>query len=104
MYRGGWVFFFFEKFFFLQIKNKNSILILCGLVLLIIIRKKKIFNSRYLKKYVKNGIGMDYYYALLDKVINNPKVEKVFYPYTLEYVKLNPGFDECKNSLVQWVS
>ncbi|RHZ51846.1 hypothetical protein Glove_469g4 [Diversispora epigaea] len=47
-------------------------------------------------KYVENGIGMDHYYAPLDKVIKNPEVGKAFYLYALEYVKLNPNFDERK--------
>src|SRR6185369_7336693 len=47
-------------------------------------------------KYVKNGIGMDHYYAPLDKAIKNSEVGKAFYSYALEYVKLNPNFDERK--------
>ncbi|RHZ63746.1 hypothetical protein Glove_328g37 [Diversispora epigaea] len=45
-------------------------------------------------KYVENGIGMDHYYAPLDKAIKNPEVGKAFYSYALEYVKLNPNFNE----------
>ncbi|RHZ87130.1 hypothetical protein Glove_40g126 [Diversispora epigaea] len=37
---------------------------------------------------------MDHYYAPLDKAIKNPEVGKAFYSYTLEYVKLNPNFNE----------
>jgi Family of unknown function (DUF5906) len=48
------------------------------------------------EKYVENGIGMDHYYAPLDKAIKNPEVGKAFYSYALEYVKLNPGFNERK--------
>ncbi|CAH1768873.1 8344_t:CDS:2 [Entrophospora sp. SA101] len=48
------------------------------------------------EKYVENGIGMDHYYAPLDKAIKNPEVGKAFYSYALEYVKLNPDFNECK--------
>ncbi|CAG8615756.1 5217_t:CDS:1, partial [Paraglomus brasilianum] len=47
-------------------------------------------------KYVENGIGMDHYYAPLDKAIKNPEVGKAFYSYALEYVKLNPDFNERK--------
>ena len=48
------------------------------------------------EKYVENGIGMDHYYAPLDEAIKNPEVGKAFYSYALEYVKLNPNFDERK--------
>ncbi len=48
------------------------------------------------EKYVENGIGMDHYYAPLDRAIKNPEVGKAFYSYALEYVKLNPDFDERK--------
>ncbi|RHZ75480.1 hypothetical protein Glove_213g72 [Diversispora epigaea] len=37
---------------------------------------------------------MDHYYAPLDKAIKNPEVGKAFYSYALEYVKLNPNFNE----------
>ncbi|RHZ81667.1 hypothetical protein Glove_117g589 [Diversispora epigaea] len=47
-------------------------------------------------KYVENGIGMDHYYAPLDKAIKNLEVGKAFYSYALEYIKLNPNFDERK--------
>ena len=47
-------------------------------------------------KYVENGIGIDHYYAPLDKAIKNPEVGKAFYSYALEYVKLNPNFNERK--------
>ena len=47
-------------------------------------------------KYVKNGTGMDHYYAPLDKAMKDPEVGKAFYSYALEYVKLNPDFDERK--------
>ena len=47
-------------------------------------------------KYVENGIGMNHYYAPLDEAIKNPEVGKAFYSYALEYVKLNPSFDERK--------
>ena len=46
------------------------------------------------EKYVENGIGMDHYYAPLDKAIKNPEVGKAFYSYALEYVRLNPDFNE----------
>ena len=39
---------------------------------------------------------MDHYYAPLDRAIKNPEVGKAFYFYTLEYVRLNPDFDERK--------
>ena len=39
---------------------------------------------------------MDHYYAPLDEAIKNPEVGKAFYSYALEYVKLNPNFDERK--------
>ncbi|GES97000.1 hypothetical protein RCL_e4482_RclHR1_10470004 [Rhizophagus clarus] len=39
---------------------------------------------------------MDHYYALLDSAIKDQEVDKAFYSYTLEYVKLNPDFDERK--------
>jgi hypothetical protein len=48
------------------------------------------------EKYVENGIGMDHYYAPLDKAIKDPEVGKAFYSYALEYVKLNPDFNERK--------
>src|SRR2546430_4949786 len=48
------------------------------------------------EKYVENGIGMDHYYAPLDRAIKNPEVGKALYSYALEYVKLNPDFDERK--------
>src|ERR1044072_4087276 len=48
------------------------------------------------EKYVENGIGMDHYYAPLDKAIKNPEVGKAFYSYALEYVRLNPDFNERK--------
>jgi Family of unknown function (DUF5906) len=48
------------------------------------------------EKYVENGIGMDHYYAPLDSAIKNPEVGKAFYSYALEYVKLNPDFNERK--------
>ncbi|RIA82361.1 hypothetical protein C1645_835483 [Glomus cerebriforme] len=48
------------------------------------------------EKYVKNGIGMDYYYVLLDEAIKNSEVGKAFYSYALEYAKLNPNFNERK--------
>ena len=48
------------------------------------------------EKYVENGIGMDHYYAPLDKAIKNPEVGKAFYSNALEYVRLNPNFDERK--------
>jgi len=48
------------------------------------------------EKYVENGIGMDHYYASLDRAIKNPEVSKAFYSYALEYVRLNPDFDERK--------
>ena len=48
------------------------------------------------EKYVKNGIGMDHYYAPLDRAIKNPEVGKAFYSYALEYVRLNPDFNERK--------
>ena len=48
------------------------------------------------EKYVENGIGMDHYYAPLDRAIKNPEVGKAFYSYALEYVRLNPDFDERK--------
>src|SRR5271170_46209 len=47
-------------------------------------------------KYVENGIGMDHYYAPLDKAIKNPEVGRAFYSYALEYVKLNSDFNERK--------
>ena len=48
------------------------------------------------EKYVENGTGMDHYYAPLDRAIKNPEVGKAFYSYALEYVRLNPDFDERK--------
>ncbi|CAG8646923.1 10618_t:CDS:2, partial [Paraglomus occultum] len=51
-------------------------------------------RTRY--QYVENGIGMDHYYGPLDKAIKNPEVSKAFYSYALEYVKLNPDFNERK--------
>ena len=48
------------------------------------------------EKYVENGIGMDSYYAPLDKAVKNPEVGEAFYSYALEYVKLNPDFNERK--------
>jgi hypothetical protein len=47
-------------------------------------------------KYVENGIGMEHYYAPLDEAIKNPEVGKAFYSYALEYVDLNPDFNERK--------
>ncbi|GBC09037.1 hypothetical protein RclHR1_08570004 [Rhizophagus clarus] len=46
------------------------------------------------EKYVNNGTGMDHYYAPLDSAIKDPEVGKAFYSYALEYVKLNPDFNE----------
>jgi hypothetical protein len=48
------------------------------------------------EKYVENGTGMDSYYAPLDKAMKNPEVGKAFYSYALEYVRLNPDFNERK--------
>jgi hypothetical protein len=49
------------------------------------------------EKYVdENGKGFDYYYAPLDEAIKNPEVGRAFYSYALEYVRLNPEFDERK--------
>ena len=48
------------------------------------------------EKYVENGIGMDHYYAPLNTAIKNQEVGKAFYSYALEYVNLNPDFDERK--------
>jgi hypothetical protein len=48
------------------------------------------------EKYVENGTGMDSYYAPLDEAIKDPEVGKAFYSYALEYVRLNPNFDERK--------
>src|SRR5262249_35134788 len=53
------------------------------------------------EKYVENGIGMDHYYAPLDEAIKNPEVSKAFYSYALEYVKLNPNFDEQKIPMIK---
>jgi hypothetical protein len=47
-------------------------------------------------KYVVNGTGMDHYYGPLDTAMKNPEVGKAFYSYALEYVKLNPDFNERK--------
>ena len=47
---------------------------------------RKYFIPDISEKYVKNGIGMDHYYAPLDLAIKDPEVGKAFYSYALEYV------------------
>ncbi|GBB94444.1 hypothetical protein RclHR1_02360002 [Rhizophagus clarus] len=55
-----------------------------------------------LEKYdVNNGISMDHYYAPLDSTIKDPEVGKAFYSYILEYVKLNPDFNERKIPMIK---
>ncbi|GBB93702.1 hypothetical protein RclHR1_22190001 [Rhizophagus clarus] len=53
------------------------------------------------EKYVNNGIGMNHYYTPLDSAIKDPEVGKAFYSYALEYVKLNPDFDERKIPMIK---
>ena len=57
---------------------------------------RRYFIPNISEKYIENGTGMDHYYAPLDRAIKNPEVGKAFYPYALEYVRLNPDFDERK--------